>query len=192
MGLLALLLLMVTSSTPIADRNLLGGGYSFGGSELPRQYLGQEQSPKAGSGISLFAGHTLALLPYRHHQFEGQLTLGLSFTSEKEGETSMDWIRWPFEALYFYRNTEELFRVGWGATYQFQNSLRVERNGTKYTEDFDNALGWVVAAEKLIPKEGSDQQVGLGIRYQWIKYKSSTTSQEKDGNGVGVNVTVYF
>lgn len=162
----------------------LSTGYGRGGTHLSDVTGGQGYNTQAGSGLFMTGGALFALSPTIPHRFEMQLGLGYMFQDDaRQEENRVSWSRMPIEALYFYRNTREMFRLGWGATYHVGN--KISAKGTNATADssVDNALGWMVSGEKLFSsKEKSLEGWALGFRYLWIDYKSSSFSKDADGN----------
>lgn len=168
-----------------AVSSYLSMGYGRGGTHLPDVTGGQNYNTQAGSGLFITGGALFVLSPTIPHRFEMEFGLGYMFQDDaRQEENRVSWSRIPIEALYFYRNTREMFRLGWGATYHVGN--RISAKGTNASADIsvENALGWLISGEKLFSSnEDGLGAWGLGFRYLWINYKSSSFAKDADGSG---------
>ncbi|MES2965414.1 MAG: hypothetical protein V4760_16145 [Bdellovibrionota bacterium] len=162
----------------------LSMGYGRGGTHLRDLTGGQNYNTQAGSGLFLTGGALLTVSDTIPHRFEAQLGLGYMFQDDAREElNSTKWSRVPIEALYYYRNTREMFRFGWGATYHVFNRISGKGANLSVTRDVENAFGWVVAGEKLFNEPSKEGQAwGLGLKYVWLNYKSSSFVSDADAN----------
>ncbi len=162
----------------------LSTGYGRGGTRLSELTGGQDYNTQAGSGLYLTGGALFVLSPTTPHRFELQIGLGYMFQDDaREEENRISWSRIPIEALYFYRNTREMFRLGWGATYHVGNNISAKGTNAAIETDVDNALGWMISGEKLFSLKADELGVwGIGFRYLWINYKSSSFLRDADGS----------
>jgi hypothetical protein len=176
--------ILVIGSHAYAVDGYVSFGYGHGGTQLKDVTGGQDYNTQAGSGLYMVGGVVIPISPTTPHRFEGQLGLGYMFQDDARNEENLvSWSRVPLEALYFYRNTRELFRFGWGITYHVAGKISAKGTNSSAETNVDNALGWVFAAEKLwSPSENTPGTVAFGIRYVSIKYNSSNFSEEADGS----------
>lgn len=158
-------------------------GYGSGGTPLSEATGGQDYDTRAGDGFFFIGGVLLPISPTIPHRYELQLGIGYIFQDEGDDKNSVSWSRIPTEAIYYYRNTRDHYRFGWGITYQIAN--KISANGTKSDAEtsVDNSTGWVFSAEKLITLGPQNEQlIGLGIKYVNIDYTSSSFSKDVHGD----------
>lgn len=181
----------IFASNAYAFSGFMSFGYGSGGSDLNKLTGGQNYDIQAGDGIFISGGVILPLSPTIPHRFEAQLGIGYMFQNDADDKdkNTVSWSHIPIDLIYFYRNTRELFRLGYGVTYQFSNKLDADgTNGTAST-DVDNALGWVITAEKYFTS--NDVSIwGIGLRYNMIDYSSSGFSKEANGDALFVTFTL--
>jgi hypothetical protein len=170
----------------------LSAGYGRGGSQLSHLTGEQNYNIEAGSGLFLIGGAIVPITPTRPHRFESQLGLGYMFQQDKKNEANrVSWSRIPVEALYMYRNTAALFRLGWGVTYHMAGKISAKGANSGAETGVKNALGWVLAAEKLWSYGEKDSgNWALGLRYVAIKYRLSKFSREANGDTLFVTFSM--
>lgn len=159
-------------------------GFGSGGTRLSNVTGGQDYQVQAGSGLFMTGGALFSLSPTVPHRFEMQLGLGYLFQDDaRQKENRVSWSRIPIEAIYLYRHTQSLFRLGWGATYHMANKISAKGSNATAGTNVDDSLGWIISGEKLFAsREGGRGVWSLGLRYLWIDYKSSSFSKPADGN----------
>lgn len=170
----------------------LSMGYGRGGTRLATLTGGQDYNIQAGSGLFVSGGVIIPVTLTKPHRFESQFGVGYMFqddASHEENRVSLS--RVPFEAIYFYRNRQELFRLGWGLTYQAAGKITAK--GTNYSAEtrVDNAVGWILAAEKLWTSQDSPSPWGLGVRYMKINYHLSKFSKDANGDTLYFTLSTY-
>lgn len=177
------LLLILISFQARAISGYMTMGYGRGGTPLADLTGGQDYNTQAGSGFLISGGALFAVSPTIPHRFEAQLGLGYLFQDDaRVDENLVSWSRVPVEALYFYHNTREMFRLGWGATYHVRNFIKAKGANASAETSVENAFGWILTAEKIFDSPQNEGRWGLGLRYLWIKYSSRAFSREADGN----------
>lgn len=117
---------------------------------------------------------------------EVEVTLAYKFTTVEGTNGSVEFVRYPLDALVFYRAQQ--FRVGAGVTYH----LKPQVKGTGVAEDiqgkFDNALGAIVQADWLFT-----EHVSVGVRYTFLDYKlKGPESFTPNSDGFGVTFGYRF
>lgn len=174
------LLLLICSARASALSFYGNIGYGIGGTQLADSTGSQDYRIQAGTGYFLGGGLLLPISPTTPHRFEAQVGLNLLMTGS-DGDNGVTWTRIPLEALYFYRNTNENFRFGYGLTYHVAN--RVSASGLNSTAEMnvDNAVGWIFSAEKIFATRTEDSGA-IGIRYVDINYRSSSFTKDAKGS----------
>lgn len=169
----------------LATDRFISAGFGTGGASLSDATGGQNYNIKAGSGIYLLGGAILPVSATTPHRFEAQLGIGFIFEQDySPKESAVSWSRVPVEAIYFYRNTRELFRLGWGAIYHINNKIEANGANASAATSADHAFGWTLAAEKLIKADESNSLAGIGLKYNFIKYHSSSFTKSANGNAL--------
>lgn len=154
----------------------IGGFYEVyagaGGSQIS-----SDIKVNAGSGLGFGLGVVHPISNTKPHRFEAQAGISYIFmqNGSDEERNMITWRRVPLDALYFYRNTANHFRVGWGATYHINNHLNGD--GTMSGKSFhaENALGWVITAQ-YAPGFVDTTNAAFGLRYVNIKYRADRFS----------------
>lgn len=184
-------LLLVGGTTAHAASSFVTIGYGRGGDALADVTGGQNYNTHAGDGLALLGGFIFPVSPTEPHRFEAELAVGYLFQGDARdvgNETS--WRRFPIEATYFYRNTTERFRFGWGATYHVANRISASGVNATATTSAENALGWFVTAEKLfVNADASPGFWGIGLRYTSIKYRFGDFSRTVDGSTIWLTLS---
>lgn len=156
-----------------ASSGFLGFGYGSGGENLADTTGGTSYSTNAGAGLYMMGGILLPVSPTFPHAFEAQLGVGYIFQEDaRSGEGHRTrWSRIPIEAIYFYHNTRENFRIGWGATYHIAGRLAARGDNAVAETNVDNALGYVVSIERILPAAPESSTLfSFGIKYVDIDY----------------------
>ena len=190
---LLILVVFLLSTKAAAEMDAYASmSYGLTGENLAEKTGGQNYIIRSGSGLSLSLGLIFPVTPTKPHRFEGQIAAGLILDSDKNTEDNgVQWIRYPIDALYYYRSTEERFRFGWGLTYHLGNKLTGKGINSSASTSMNNSLGWVVAFDKLWNANNvALPSWGLGIRYTSIKYHMNTFN--KDVNASSLAMTLSF
>lgn len=148
-------------------------GYAVGGGEL-NSTRGPIADVHGGTGFLFGLGAVLPFAQPRPHGFEAQISA--SFINSFE-VGNLNWIRFPLELMSFYRNGRENFRAGYGVSYHIGNKLHGSEKWGPYSTAFDPALGWTVAAEKILGSGGS-----IGFKYTNIEYHIAGSSISTRGD----------
>lgn len=174
----------------------LGGfltfGYGKGGTSLKDHTGGQNYNIQAGDGLLISAGVLAAISPTKPHRFETQLGIGYQFRDDASADDkrgSVSWNHIPIDLFYFYRNTREHFRIGYGLTFQFRNRLEAKGTNSTASANFDDAIGSVITIEQLF-ESGTAGLWGFGLRYNLINYKGSKFGGSVDGDAVFLTMTL--
>lgn len=187
-----ILFVLFLSLTPIkakATALAFTMGYGQGGDYL-KDFTGGDFNTKAGSGFLLLGGVTFPISPTFPHRFEAQLNAGFLMQDDaRKEESKTTWARWPVELLYYYNNLRNQYRVGYGVTYHFHNRLTGKGENASVQTNFDNAFGYILAAEKMF-EANIGGTWGLGLRYTWIDYKAPTLTRTVNGNALIATFTV--
>lgn len=161
-------------------------GYGNAGDRIVGILGGPDQDLRVGQGTVFSVGFVQPISATTPHRFEAQVSIGYSYAfagNEKEQNT-LSWSRIPLDLLYFYRNTQEDFRFGWGVTHHFLNKITGSGSFAPLTQSVEPAWGWVVTVEKLMKlKHGiGPQYASLGVRYQSIRYKAAGFAESADAS----------
>ncbi len=187
--LFCLVFFIVAPAEAFALDKFLSIGFASGGSSLEKLTGNQGYDIDAGAGLSVSGGIIVPVSDTVPHAFEAQLGIGYLFRDQDQEENFVSFSRIPVEGIYYYKNTENRFRLGWGAIYHFENKIRARGAYSTAAGPVDPSLGWALAAQKMI---GSKGQIALGLRYVGIKYRSSRFSGEADGSGLGLTLEGQF
>lgn len=183
---------MLSGSTMVAVaahaaelKGVAGVGFDFGGETLATGVYtdGTGAVVKASNGMVFNAGGVMII-----DQYETQLTVGYKFGGPFAKNGSATWDTVPLEFIQFLRASN--VRIGLGFSYHINPRLVVDRPGSSYTVNYDNALG----TNAQIGWAPMDMPVRIDLRYTSIKYKQSNVSSvgESSGNVLGVYSTIYF
>ena len=184
----AMALLPGERAEAVVAKPVLSVSIGLGGESLKGEGLSEKTNCAAGNQLGLSAGGLLELSNTRPHVFETQLTLGILWGSGGDGNKStVDFTRVPLELMSYYRNADLHFRVGYGASYQFANRLSGQGPDAGVSTTFDNALGYVLAAESI-----SEGGFGWGFRYTNIHYHSQRTGQSYLGEAYILSFQLAF
>ncbi len=190
----SVVILLSSPSTFGAEINpLIGANITFGGDPLAYMIYadGSRSDLEAGRGLTLFGGASFDNLWVKdNHHFDVQTTLGVKFASTKAATNGeITFVRWPLEALAFYRNSEHRLRAGAGLSYHFANKISGSEIASSITADVDNALGFVIQGDYLL---GVQSNMALGLRYENISYEISGYNFSASGNNFGIQFSYFW
>lgn len=182
----ALLFLCFASTRASAVDFVASIGLGDGGRNLSEISGHQNYDINAGGVFFAAAGFVFPLTPTTPHRFEIQPSLIylVAGDSRPGDDNRVNWERYGLEVLYYYRNTQENIRLGWGPVYQVANRLTGQGLNASVTEKFDDSWGWTIAAEKLFHNQDSNSLVGFGLKCNFISYHSSTYHADANGNAI--------
>jgi hypothetical protein len=160
------LVVLGSSAQAQGVRGLLRLGAEFGGDEVIGFTYSDGSTPEvtAGGGLLLSAGVAVRLIPLGAHALEGQLNAGVKYrTIPPATNQSANWLRFPVEALAFYRAPMGM-RVGGGATVHLRNVLEASGATVNDRVEFQAKPGYVLQAEYIRGK------ISFDARYTILKY----------------------
>lgn len=168
-------------------------GYGYGGTSLSDLTGKQDYDIHAGSGFQMAAGVILPVSDTVPHRFEVQFGFGYLFQDySRNDKHRVSWSRIPLEAIYYYRNTQELFRFGYGLIYHFDNEIIAEGKNSSAETTVDPAMGWSVAIEKLFKTATDGTEWSFGFKYNFITYESSSFTKDASGDCLFLTVTGFW
>ena len=182
--LLPALALVVAAAVPVAShavevRPMLKAGYDFGGDTLVTVVFAGGSTKSINANEGLYFGGGVSILS-DSKDIETELSLSYKFAGINASNGSVDWTRFPLEALVFYRLPQ--FRLGGGLTYHL--SPKVSGSGfASGSLKFDDSAGFVLQADYLL------QKITVGLRYTSLEYKVGGTSVKSDGVGVTFGIS---
>lgn len=148
---------------------------------------GDTQDIKAGNGLSLFASGGAVFFDQYQHRLETTLSLGLKMSTMQPAENAdLSFLRFPLEALAFYRNDDWHFRVGGGPVLHMGNSLTGSGALSDLDVEMKSALGGVVQADFVI------DDWFVGMRYTALSYRVSGVDESASANSLGVGVGYLY
>jgi len=153
----------------------------FGGDKMVEAVTtdGKTVDVTAGRGLYLAGGVGKTL---DDGKYDTQFTVGWKYTGINASNLTVDWTRFPIEALA-YINQNNL-RLGGGVMYSVNNSLKAS-GLLEGNAKFDNALGFVLETQYRI---GS--VFLIGARATIIDYTINGSSL--DGNSIGASMSFQF
>lgn len=184
-------------------------GLGIGQTHFPDLLGNGELRPHESSNWYVMWGAIMAVSPSRPHRFEGHLGLGYMSESSESTDHSKQKVRWsnfPLEAMYFYHNTQELFRVGWGYTLHLRNDFETKTTGKIRGITQDDFGGWTFSLEKLVYSDGQapesnenypqgtsnyDSSFALGVKHHTYTFKDSRTSKKVEGSSTFLTLTIF-
>jgi len=141
----------------------------------------------AGGGVGLAVGVAVELARFGRQALDVQAALGAKYrTIPPATNQELRWLRFPAEALLFYRAPNGV-RVGGGAVVHLRN--RITANGEVVNDrvSFRNTPGFVVQAEY------ARQNVGVDLRYTALEYHpSDDRAGSLNASSVGLGFTFYL
>jgi hypothetical protein len=166
-------------------RPMVKAGYDFGGDTLVTAVFtnGSTQSIKANDG--LFVGGGVSILNDAKN-LQGEVTLSVKYESIDASNGSVEFTRFPLEALVFYRESQ--FRLGGGVTYHLSPKVKSSGVVGGLSIDFKDALGVVLQADYRVWRE-----MAVGLRYTILEYKTASgPAGTAKSNGFGVAFRMSF
>ena len=172
-----LFILLITYAPTLVAETLLEAGIHHGGDELIIENYnnGGKDSSTAGDLFSLGIG---GLKSYTKN-IDGQFTIGIKSDIITSGELEVTWVRYPLNAMFFYR--ADTYRVGLGLTAHFAPKLKGTGAAENITENYKDALGGLFEIDFNINKT-----MLWGIRYTSIKYESDRRDRSIRGDSLGL------
>ncbi len=177
---LILLLLIIVPLRSHALGSFASASLGLGGDRLSDSTGGQGYNIQAGSGISILGGVVIPTFNTEDFQTSFQLGTGLMIQSDfRESANQATWIRIPLESMFYIR--KNTFRFGAGPIYHIGNQISAKGSYASAERHIENAFGWTSSAEVLM---GWNEEflMGIGIKYNSIKYKDSSFSKDADGS----------
>ncbi|GEM_PF-2440585 len=173
----------------ISAAGFLTVGYGHGGDSLSNASGGQDYSTQAGSGLFFVGGLLFPISTTTPHRFEAQIGAGYLFQNDEHSkDDSVSWSRIPIEALYYYHNTRNKFRLAWGATYHIANNIDSRGVNKSAETRAENAWGRILVVEKLWSTE-TGETMSIGLRHTSINYRLSAFDKIVNGDAWSVTFT---
>lgn len=174
-------LLLVSVSSHALDI-YLQGGLHFGGDDLVIVPFtnGDSQTIKAGELLSLSAGVGFGVA----ENLESRFMAGFKLDSVDADNGSVDFFRYPLEALLMYKASEKV-SIGGGLTYHLNPGISGDGVATGVDFDYDNALGFVLEFDYLLSTGGY-----FGAKLTSIDYEAAGVSVS--GNSIGGILGIHF
>jgi hypothetical protein len=190
---LALITIVSIHAAPAGAQSRLRGvvrlGLEHGGDRVLQFKYEDGSSPNvtAGGGLLLTAGGTVGLLTRGAHSVDAQLNLGLKYrTIPAATNQEMNWLRFPLEALLFYRAPQG-FRFGGGATVHLRNVMKASGDVLNDRVEFENNPGFLVQAEYV------RRNVAFDLRYTVLEYEVARGGAGSVGaSSIGVGLSFFF
>jgi hypothetical protein len=148
-------------------RGLFRLGAEIGGEKVLQFTYDDGSTPDvpAGAGLLISGGGVLELYRRGAHTLETQLSVGFKWrTIPPATNQDANWIRFPVEALAFYRAPAN-FRLGGGVTMHLANSLKASGAVLNDEVTFKSNPGFIVQAEWL------RRNIGIDVRYTALEYE---------------------
>ncbi len=162
---------------------ILGG--ELGGDKISQISGKPVESLSAGAGINFSLGVKFDIVDNDPHSYETRFHLGLNASESQGGEDKLStWTSIPLNLEYFYVNRRNHFKIGYGLTYRFSNSLDSERSGVNNDFRFEDTLGYTLSVESY--RDMPNGSFSTGIRYTSITYTEATSGQRFRGDSIGV------
>jgi len=184
LGVPVLALFAWAAAAPAASRAaevrpVLVAGYDTGGDEIQGVTFtsGKNDSIRANEGFYLGGGVSV-LNDAGNIEFQGTLSVKYQGISADNGHIT--WIRYPLDALIFYR--AERFRVGGGMTYVMHPQLEGSGVASSINTTPDNTIGLLLQADYMLGK------VGIGLRFTGLDYKMNGSTLKASGAGLSFSV----
>jgi hypothetical protein len=166
-------------------RPMFKAGFDTGGDTLVTAVFtnGSTQSIKANDG--LYVGGGVSILNDAK-DLQGEVTLSYKIESIDANNGSIEFTRFPLEALVFYR--ESRFRLGGGLTYHLSPKVKGSGIVGGLNVEFKDALGVILQADYLVWRE-----MAVGLRYTMLEYKTASgPAGTAKSDGFGVTFRVSF
>lgn len=145
-----------------------------------------------GAGLFHIAGG-ITIYDYAGDSLETQLTIGMKADSVSASNGTASFYRWPVELMQFYKSGS--FRAGAGLTYHLNPEAECDLPPScNDLIKFDNALGYVVQADYVVPAKQLLRELTIGVRATFIDYKVDDGAyyDKIDGNSIGLSLGMSF
>ena len=141
----------------------------------------------AGAGILLSGGGVFQLYKAGSHALEAQATAGIKYRTIPEATNqTADWMRFPVEAMAFYRAPAR-WRFGAGVTTHLRNVLKASGEVVNGRVAFSSSPGAIVQAEYVF------RTVAIDARYTALRYKlEDDPSESVDASSFGLGFSYFF
>jgi len=160
-------------------RPMLKAGFDFGGDTLITVIFTDGSTKSISANEGLYFGGGVSILS-DSKDIETEVSLSYKFTGINASNGTVDWTRFPLEALVFYRFPQ--FRVGGGLTYHL--SPKLSGSGVvSGSAKFDDSAGFVLQADYLL------QKITVGLRYTSLDYKVGGASVKSNGAGITFGIS---
>lgn len=198
-ALVPVILAALVPATSVAGGLRLHGvfafGGDFGGTDLVTLTYadGTRSTLSSAGGLRIAAGALFSPLLIDGHSVEIEVTAGAKgWNTPRKADGSVDMVRWPVEALLFYRYEPFFFRVGGGLAYHLAPTLTASGAATSLlgfsSISFAPALGYVVQAEFASAKVAG---FTLGVRYTFLDYVSGNGTRVPS-SGLGIVASISY
>ena len=121
------------------------------------------------------AGSTIDLTD----NLETQLSVGIKSDANFGKDYEASWVRYPLNAILFYR--QENFRFGIGATAHLFPKYEVSSATVNASNTYEDAIGAILEFDYRI-----NELAHLGLRYTDIDYVRESDGMSFDGSSVGL------
>lgn len=170
-------------------RGLFRLGGEMGGEKVLQFTYDDGSTPDvpAGAGLLISGGGVVELYRQGAHAVETQLTVGFKWrTIPPATNQDANWIRFPVEALAFYRAPANL-RFGGGLTMHLANKLKASGAVLNDEVTFKSSPGFIVQAEWL------RRNIGIDVRYTALEYEVDRGgSGTVDASSLGAGFSYFF
>ena len=188
---LGAVLVSLPASTASAQRPVHGiirVGGEYGGDKLLEFEYEDGTTPDvtAGGGLLLSVGAGAQLARLGRGSLDAQLTAGFKWrTIPPADNQDANWIRFPVEALLFYRLPSG-FRLGAGPTVHLANKFKSSGAVLNESVEFENTPGAIVQVEYV------RRNVSFDLRYTMLEYEVKSNGATVDASSIGVGIGFVF
>ncbi|MDH5408175.1 MAG: hypothetical protein OEZ33_04895 [Gammaproteobacteria bacterium] len=182
-NLLFTLCLWLSPLISYAD-TIIEAGIHFGGDELlTTPYTdGRQGTMNAGEMLSFAFGPLFNM----SESWKFQTTIGVKTDAEYATDVEVSWVRFPFNATFFYET--EKTRFGIGMTYHLGPKVKGSGAASNIQQEYEDALGYIVEFNYR-------RHAGFlwGIRFTFIDYERKDLRLEPiDGNSIGLLIIAHM
>lgn len=166
-------------------RPLVKAGIDVGGNTIVTAVFedGDTEEIKANEGVYLGGG---AAFINDAKDLEFQLTLAYKWALIDADNGDIEWMRWPLEALAFYR--WQRVRAGVGLAYHMNPRLEGDGVVNDLNIKFKNALGAILQVDWRIT-----ETIAVGGRVTLLEYEAKSPASGKvKSNGLGATFSMNF
>ncbi len=194
---LFILNMIFTATTALCDTYpFITTGYFHGGDSFKEFTTNKNDQLRFGQGLQFTFGAITQISNTLPHQFELQYGVGY-FHQDQGSEENLNHISWsrvPIEIIYYYKNTQNNFRLGWGPIYHMNNVVNSSPQIFSQPETFKSSLGLLIALDFIsvfVPTPQLQQtEILIGLKYQIINYESKSNQNIYNANALGLSITV--